>query len=44
MKNLQNFCELDKKNAMSGTVKTLINDGKQITMPNEFKSDTTTYY
>ena len=29
------FYGLEKKNAICGTIKTLINDGKQLTMPNE---------
>ena len=33
--NLQNLQRLEKKKAIWGTIKTLINDGKEITMPNE---------
>ena len=34
-KSTKFFYGLAKKNAICGTIKTLINDGKEITMPNE---------
>ena len=36
-KSAKFFFGLEKKNAICGTKKTLINDGKEITIPNEIK-------
>ena len=36
-KSTKFFFGLEKKIAICGTIKTIINDGKEITMPNEIK-------
>ena len=38
------FYGLEKKNAICGTIKTLINYGKEITMPNEIKLTLKSFY
>ena len=43
-KSTKSFYELKKKNAISGSIKTLINDKKQIIMPNEIHLTLKTFY
>ena len=43
-KSTKFFYGLEKKNAISGTIKTLINGGKQITMPNEINLTLKNFY
>ena len=38
------FHGLEKKNVICGTIKTLINDGKEITMPNEINLTVKSFY
>ena len=38
------FYGLEKKNAICGTIKTLINDGKEIAMPNEINLILKSFY
>ena len=38
------FCGLEKKNAICGTIKTLLNDAKEITMPNEINLTFKSFY
>ena len=43
-KSINFFFGLEKKNAICGTMKTLINDGKEIIMPNEINLTLKSFY
>ena len=43
-KSTKFFYELEKKNTICRTTKTLINDGKQITIPNEINLTSKSFY
>ena len=43
-KSTKLFYGLEKKNVICGTIKTLINDGKEIIMPNEINLTLKSFY
>ena len=43
-KSTKCFCGLEKKNALRGTIKTLLDDDKEITTPSEINLTLTKFY